>query len=76
MADLRWPDYRWSAFILYAYTNEIQFCKLKSQRTTGGSEPADDDFIPCSPKSMYKFADYVGDSMKSDILLFLTIDYI
>ncbi|KAF5363352.1 hypothetical protein D9756_000264 [Leucocoprinus leucothites] len=48
----------WKAFIFYTYTNDIKFNALKSQRTDATSESLGADFISCSPKSMYRFADY------------------
>ncbi|KXN80752.1 hypothetical protein AN958_07860, partial [Leucoagaricus sp. SymC.cos] len=51
----------WKAFLFYTYTNSISFNDLKSQRKTAPRSPiAKDtkDFVRCSPKSMYRFADY------------------
>ncbi|KAJ3562787.1 hypothetical protein NP233_g9359 [Leucocoprinus birnbaumii] len=55
----------WKTFIYYTYTNEITFNKLRSQRTAMSPEPRRskpedlESDIRCSPKSMYRFADYV-----------------
>jgi len=53
----------WYAFLWHCYTGHIEFCELKSQvelgvwrlRGVGDGPPS------CSPKSMYRFADLVGD---------------
>ncbi|KAJ3569233.1 hypothetical protein NP233_g5179 [Leucocoprinus birnbaumii] len=51
----------WKAFIYYAYTNEIHFDELKSQRVQCTSrkavEPATRNNVRCSPKSMYRLAE-------------------
>ncbi|KAF9441840.1 hypothetical protein P691DRAFT_536473 [Macrolepiota fuliginosa MF-IS2] len=54
----------WKSFMFYTYTNDIRFNSLKSQRSTtdplkSRTPPADSDIVSCSPKSMYRFADYV-----------------
>ncbi|KXN89438.1 hypothetical protein AN958_05600 [Leucoagaricus sp. SymC.cos] len=51
----------WRAFIFYAYTNEIKFRALKSRgrKTKAVLEAVDsNNNLCCSPKSMYRFADY------------------
>ncbi|KAF5359462.1 hypothetical protein D9756_003562 [Leucocoprinus leucothites] len=55
----------WKAFLFYSYTNSIYFNKLKSQRTQKSasfnwvqSTKSNPEFVTCSPKSMYRFADY------------------
>lgn len=44
----------WKAFILYAYTNNIQFNSLKSENKPHVNSKT----VSCSPKSMYRLADY------------------
>lgn len=44
--------------MFYVYTNTIQFNKLKSQQTEQ-DQVSDPEFTACSPKSMYRLADYV-----------------
>lgn len=55
----------WKTFLYYLYTNEVAFNELRSQQAQTKaqqykSELEDDDSIRCSPKSMYRLADYVG----------------
>ncbi|KAF5359470.1 hypothetical protein D9756_003561 [Leucocoprinus leucothites] len=57
----------WKAFIFYSYTNSIYFNKLKSQRAQNSTSfnwdqptKGNPEFVTCSPKSMYRFADYAG----------------
>ncbi|KAJ3573701.1 hypothetical protein NP233_g2256 [Leucocoprinus birnbaumii] len=46
----------WKAFILYVYTNKVQFNSLKSENKPCVSSAA----VSCSPKSMYRLADYAS----------------
>ncbi|KAF9445917.1 hypothetical protein P691DRAFT_777242 [Macrolepiota fuliginosa MF-IS2] len=55
----------WKAFIFYAYTNKIHFNSLKSQENE--PSPADSQNLGCSPKSMYRLADYAGMQTLKDI---------
>ncbi|KAJ3562786.1 hypothetical protein NP233_g9358 [Leucocoprinus birnbaumii] len=52
----------WKAFIYYAYTKDIVFNQLKSQgiimKHPTDAQSEDADIVRCSPKSMYRFADY------------------
>ncbi|KAJ3573695.1 hypothetical protein NP233_g2260 [Leucocoprinus birnbaumii] len=48
----------WRAFIFHTYTGEIDFSQLRSQRLDALLEPASPGQAACSPKSMYRFADY------------------
>ncbi|KAJ3573689.1 hypothetical protein NP233_g2262 [Leucocoprinus birnbaumii] len=53
----------WKAFIIYAYTNDIEFNALKSRlnaTSESDSHSVGPERIACSPKSMYRLADYVG----------------
>ncbi|KAF7775761.1 hypothetical protein Agabi119p4_4154 [Agaricus bisporus var. burnettii] len=53
----------WKAFIYYSYTNDIHFSALRSEQISpvvaqpSAREP---DSIRCSPKSMYRFAEYAN----------------
>jgi hypothetical protein len=63
LISLSWLIVRWKAFLLYCYTNDIRFSALRSRSNgtifAGLTLPEDADIIRCSPKSMYRFADYV-----------------
>jgi len=54
----------WHAFLWYCYTGELEFCKLKSEVEPGGRHlhaiPVEGGQPACSPKSMYRLADLVG----------------
>lgn len=49
----------WKALIFYIYTKDIRFKKLKSQNVQGDIS-FDIAPVTCSPKSMYRLADYAG----------------
>lgn len=56
----------WRAFIFYAYTSDIEFNAFKSQRAVTKPGSSNSESISCSPKSMYRFADYADlPSLKS-----------
>ncbi|KAF8444675.1 hypothetical protein L210DRAFT_3642925 [Boletus edulis BED1] len=55
----------WHAFLWYCYTGTLEFSKLRSQVGPGGLHlhvtPLEGGPPACSPKSMYRLADLVGD---------------
>ncbi|KAF8444676.1 hypothetical protein L210DRAFT_3642926 [Boletus edulis BED1] len=55
----------WHAFLFYCYTGNLEFSKLRSQVGPGGLHlhvtPLEGGPPACSPKSMYRLADLVGD---------------
>ncbi|KAF8134620.1 hypothetical protein EV363DRAFT_1213975 [Boletus edulis] len=55
----------WHAFLCYCYTGYLEFSKLRSQVEPGGRHihltPLEGGPPACSPKSMYRLADLVGD---------------
>ncbi|KAF8556334.1 hypothetical protein OG21DRAFT_655968 [Imleria badia] len=60
----------WHAFLWYCYTGDLKFGKLKSQVEPGGrhlrATPLEGGPPTCSPKSMYRLADLVGDEDLKD----------
>ncbi|KAG9316685.1 hypothetical protein JVU11DRAFT_2745 [Chiua virens] len=59
----------WRAFLWYCYTGHVEFNHLKSQHATeyGVRRPDIEDGPPfCSPKSMYRLADLVGNQALKD----------
>ncbi|KAJ3573699.1 hypothetical protein NP233_g2254 [Leucocoprinus birnbaumii] len=59
----------WSALVMYLYTNDIgtmEFSALSSQRMIADRDLSHSETVSCSPKSMYRLADYIGlSSVKS-----------
>ncbi|KAF8556333.1 hypothetical protein OG21DRAFT_1521141 [Imleria badia] len=55
----------WHAFLWYCYTGNLKFGKLKSQVEPGGRHlrgtSLEGEPPTCSPKSMYRLADLIGD---------------
>ncbi|KAH7908931.1 hypothetical protein BJ138DRAFT_301542 [Hygrophoropsis aurantiaca] len=60
----------WHAFIYYCYTDQINFSPLKSQKSLPQKPPAahvDHNPPTCSPKSMYRLADKIGNTRLKQI---------
>ena len=57
---------RWSAFVFYLYTGDVNFAPLTSQTqvprpsNSDSKETTTADAPRCSPKSMYRLADEVS----------------
>lgn len=56
--DSRNGYHRWEAFIFYAYFDRVSFAPLTSHKGPH-TPPKPFEPPPCSPKSMYRFADKV-----------------